>query len=203
MLTRFRVSQPSVPRTVSALFDQLISGVPNMLSNKHTLLILLITAGAVFALTGSIQAHDPVAAPRAPHCEVPCGIYDDQMRFQAMLEDTATISKSIAGITEFSASLGENPPTAKGINQTMRWVTTKDDHATNVQHIVAQYFLTQRIKPENERYVDQLKAAHAVMVAAMKCKQDADPATAEVLKNSVYDLYRAYEGKEPVLEKHD
>lgn len=34
------------------------------------------------------------------------------------------------------------------------------------------------------------------MVAAMKCTQDADPATAENLKNAIYDLYRAYEGKE-------
>ena len=85
----------------------------------------------------------------------------------------------------------------------MRWVTTKEDHATNTQHIVAQYFLTQRIKADNEKYVDQLKAAHAVMVAAMKCKQDADAKTAETLKNAIYDLYRAYEGKEPDFHTHE
>ena len=81
---------------------------------------------------------------------------------------------------------------------------TKEAHASNTQKIVANYFLTQRIKPDNERYVDELKAAHAVMVAAMKCKQDVDPATAEALKNAIYDLYRAYEGKEPDLShEHD
>jgi nickel superoxide dismutase len=36
----------------------------------------------------------------------------------------------------------------------------------------------------------------------MKCKQDANPDTAENLKNAIYDLYRAYEGKEPDLS-HD
>jgi len=138
----------------------------------------------------------------APHCEVPCGIYADQARFVRMLEDTQTIAKAITSINEFTNNM-EGPPTAKGINQTMRWVTTKEQHATNTQHIVAQYFLTQRIKADNERYVDQLKAAHAVMVASMKCKQDADAATAESLKNAIYDLYRAYEGKEPSFEGDD
>ncbi len=143
------------------------------------------------------------SATLVPHCEVPCGIYTDQLRFERMLEDTKTIAKAITSINEFVNTLEGQPPTALDINQSMRWVTTKDEHATNTQHIVAQYFLTQRIKPDNERYVEQLKAAHAVMVSAMKCKQDADPATAEVLKNAIYDLYRAYEGKEPDLHSHE
>jgi nickel superoxide dismutase len=89
------------------------------------------------------------------------------------------------------------PPDAKTINQVTRWVTTKEDHATNIQNIVAQYFLSQRIKPENKDYTGQLATAHRVIVGAMKCKQDADPATAEALKAAILDLYRAYEGKEP------
>ncbi len=149
-----------------------------------------------------VPAHEP-NEPAAPHCEVPCGIYDDQMRFVQMLEDTQTIAKSITAINDFVDNLGAEPPNAKGINQSMRWVTTKENHATNIQQIAAQYFLTQRIKPDNERYVDQLKAAHGVMVAAMKCKQDADASTAEALQNSIYDLYRAYEGKEPDFHAHD
>ena len=128
------------------------------------------------------------------------GFYVDDEH--ASVEDfNATIAKAITSINEFVDNM-QGPPTAKGINQTTRWITTKENHATNIQHIVSQYFLTQRIKSSNDKYVDQLKAAHAVMVAAMKCKQDADPATAETLKNAIYDLYRAYEGKEPVLE-HD
>lgn len=143
------------------------------------------------------QPSQPKIAAPAPHCEVPCGIYADQMRFEMMLEDTATIAKAITSIEEFSSGIGEDPPSPKDLNQFSRWVATKEDHATNTQHIVAQYFLTQRIKPENKEYTNQLITAHKVMVAAMKCKQDADPATADSLKNAIYDLYRAYEGKEP------
>ena len=113
-----------------------------------------------------------------------------------MLEDTATIAKSIASIEEFASGLNDTPPTAKSINQTNRWVTTKEKHVTNTQYIVALYFLTQGIKGSNKDYTNQLITAHKVMVAAMKWTQDADPATAENLKNAIYDLYRAYEGKE-------
>lgn len=128
----------------------------------------------------------------AAHCQVPCGIYGDQRRFEEMLEDTETITKSIAQIGELAGTHD-----ATGHNQLARWVSTKEDHASNIQQIIAQYFLAQRIKADADNYVDQLKAAHAVMVAAMKCKQAADPATADALKSAILDLYRAYEGKEP------
>ena len=61
--------------------------------------------------------------------------------------------------------------------------------------------MTQRIKPGSDKYIKQLTAAHAVMVAAMKCKQQVDPATAQALENAILDLYRAYEGKDPIF--HD
>jgi nickel superoxide dismutase len=126
------------------------------------------------------------------HCEVPCGIYADQRRFEQMLEDQTTIAKGIASIVELA-----DKTDAKSKNQLVRWVTTKEAHATAIQHTVAQYFLTQRIKSSSENYAKQLAAAHAVMVAAMKTKQDANPATATALNKAILDLYRAYEGKEP------
>lgn len=138
---------------------------------------------------------EPVAT--APHCQVPCGVYTDQLRFEQMLEDTTTIAKAIAAVNEFTDGLSDGPPSAKGLNQANRWITTKDDHASNTQKIIAEYFLTQRIKESNKDYSSQLITAHKVMVAAMKCKQDADPATADALKKAILDLYRAYEGKEP------
>jgi nickel superoxide dismutase len=153
------------------------------------------------AINNSAPAVEPVSTAPVPHCEVPCGIYADQMRFQQMLEDTATIAKAITSVSEFAGSLGDDPPTAKGINQANRWVTTKENHATNTQHIVSQYFLTQRIKQDHKDYTGQLATAHRVLVAAMKCKQDCDPATAGALKKAIYDLYRAYEGKEPAFEQ--
>ena len=142
----------------------------------------------------------PATAP-APHCEVPCGIYSDQMRFEMMLEDTKTIAKAITSLKEFCDGFRDGPPNAKTVNQMTRWVNTKEQHATNTQEIMAQYFLTQRIKPDNEKYAQQLMAAHKVMVSAMKCKQDPADATATALKAAILDFYRAYEGKEPKLHE--
>lgn len=175
-----------------------------------TLSCLLFILNGSSAVSGN-ETNDTVATDAAsgvnaapvPHCEVPCGIYSDQMRFEMMLEDTKTIAKAITSLNEFVEGFQEGPPNAKTINQMTRWVNTKESHATNTQHIVAQYFLTQRIKADHERYAQQLTAAHKVMVSAMKCKQDADPKTAVDLKNAIYDLYRAYEGKEPELHKED
>ncbi len=162
-----------------------------------TSICLLVFAATLTNANEPLENGGSTIKTVAPHCEVPCGIYADQMRFQQMLEDTATIAKAIDSIVAFSESIADNPPVAKDLNQFSRWVATKETHATNTQHIVAQYFLTQRIKPENKEYTNQLITAHKVMVAAMKCKQDANPETAEALKKAIYDLYRAYEGKEP------
>jgi nickel superoxide dismutase len=136
----------------------------------------------------------------AAHCEVPCGIYGDQRRFEELLEDQMTIAKAITSINDL-ASKGD----ALSHNQLARWVVTKESHATNIQHIIAQYFMTQRIKPgtddaTQQAYVKKLTAAHAVMVAAMKSKQTVDAASATALRDAILDFYRAYEGKEPQLE---
>lgn len=171
---------------------------------KNSFIAIVFIIAATGVLIGNESANpagnSPAAAAPVPHCEVPCGIYGDQMRFEQMLEDTKTIAKAIDSINEFVEGLGDAPPTAKSINQVNRWVTTKEIHATNTQHIVSQYFLTQRIKSDHKDYTGQLATAHRVLVAAMKCKQDADPATSDELKKAILDLYRAYEGKEPVFE---
>ncbi len=179
---------------------------------KTTLMTFSFTLFLAALATTSIANepfHSPTVTNKAVptptvrrHCEVPCGIYTDQLRFEQMLEDTATIAKAITNINEFADGLGANPATGKSINQVTRWVSTKENHATNIQHIVSQYFLTQRIKSDHKDYTGQLATAHRVMVAAMKCKQDADAATAETLKKAILDLYRAYEGKEPGAELH-
>ncbi len=130
------------------------------------------------------------------HCQVPCGIYGDQLRFQQMLEDEHTISKAQLQLEE----LVTEPPDAQSVNQMVRWATTKEEHATRIQRTIADYFMAQRIKPDNPDYAKQITAAHAVIIAAMKSKQSADPATAKALEKSIFDLYKAYEGKEPDFE---
>jgi nickel superoxide dismutase len=124
------------------------------------------------------------------HCQVPCGIYADQHRFEQMLEDHATIEKAGKMIAELSTKKD-----ALSHNQLGRWVATKEAHAANIQKIIADYFLAQRIKSSAKNYEQQLVSAHAVIVSAMKCKQGVDGDTAAALKKAILTLHKAYEGK--------
>ena len=147
----------------------------------------------VFVVAGTFAVSLSTASVWA-HCEVPCGIFADQRRFEEMLEDQATIAKAIDSHRNLAFD-----PDAQAQNQLVRWINTKESHATNTQHIIAQYFMTQRIKSGAENYVPKLTAAHQVMLAAMKCKQNNDPAMAAALRTAILDFYRAYEGKEPAF----
>ena len=122
------------------------------------------------------------------HCQVPCGVYGDTARFTQMLEDQTTIAKAIAQINDLA---GKND--GKSANQLARWVSTKEDHANKIQKIIAEYFLTQRIKPTSEKYEGLLKGAHSVMVAAMKCKQGTDIKGADALKSAIEAFQSVYE----------
>jgi nickel superoxide dismutase len=126
----------------------------------------------------------------AAHCEVPCGIYADQRRFESMLEDQETVAKAMDQIRQLA-----DKDDALSHNQLARWVSTKEAHATATQQIIAQYFMTQRIKPTSTNYKEQLTAAHAVMIAAMKCKQNVDTADAERFRKAITIFHAAYEGK--------
>ena len=44
-----------------------------------------------FALIVALALVGGFAAQAQAHCQVPCGIYDDEARFTAMLEDAATV----------------------------------------------------------------------------------------------------------------
>ena len=125
----------------------------------------------------------------AAHCEVPCGIYDDDRRFVDMHEDYETIAKASAEIAALTSKTD-----ALSKNQLTRWVMTKEDHATKLQHTIAQYFMTQRIKADDPQYVDKLTTAHKVMVAAMKCKQTVDESSAVALHEAIDAFQEAYTG---------
>ena len=121
------------------------------------------------------------------HCQIPCGIYDDHARVQAMLEDGATIEKSLKLIAELSGKTD-----AQSQNQVVRWVMNKEKHAQNVISTISDYFLTQRVSAKQEDYTERLVKHHAVIVAAMKVKQNADMSYASTLKENIEALLPYY-----------
>ena len=128
-------------------------------------------------------------APQAglAHCQIPCGIYDDHARVQAMLEDAATVEKAAKLIGELAGKSD-----AQSQNQLVRWVLNKETHAQNVIATISDYFLTQRVQASQKDYVERLKRHHGVIVAAMKAKQNADVKYAVALSDSIKALAGYY-----------
>ena len=129
-----------------------------------------------------------------PHCQVPCGIYDDVARIVTIHEDIQTIQKSIKMINELS--YGET--SAKSMNQLVRWVNTKEDHAQHIQDVILNYFLAQRIKPkekgekEYKRYVSLTTTCQKIIFYAMKSKQNSDISRLDPLKRQINTLSDTY-----------
>jgi nickel superoxide dismutase len=121
------------------------------------------------------------------HCQIPCGIYDDHARVESMLEDVTTIEKSIQLIATLSGKTD-----AQSQNQLVRWIMNKEKHAQNIISTISDYFLTQRVKPDQKDYAERLAIHHAVIVAAMKAKQNADMKFVSSLRQSVEALISYY-----------
>jgi len=136
------------------------------------------------------------------HCQIPSRIFDDEARFAALAEHVTTIEKSIKQIKELSAAEKQN------LNQIVRWVNNKEEHANQFTEIVTYYFLAQRIKPVDPsdkkavaKYQGQLKLLHEMIVHAMKCKQSTDLEHCAKLRSLIEAFEASYFG--PRKHSHD
>lgn len=136
-------------------------------------------------------------APVFAHCEIPCGIYDDEMRIKMIAENITTIEKSMKQIIELSKEGDKN------YNQIVRWIDNKERHAEKLQEIVWQYFMTQRVKPaidEDESvrktYLKKLELLHQMLYHAMRAKQTTDLEHVRNLRALLDDFERVYFGRE-------
>lgn len=141
---------------------------------------MLLLTSVFFALIFSTNAYS--------HCQIPCGIYDDEATFSKMLLDVETIKKSINGINAADTDK----------NNLVRWVMNKEDHANHIKEAAAEYFLAQRIKEDSPKYQEKLVSLHKIIVLAMKSKQQSDLKVVESLEaeiNNFKSLYFAKEAK--------
>jgi len=130
------------------------------------------------------------------HCQVPCGIYDDEARFKMLAEHVTTMEKAMKEIAALSVQAPVN------YNQVVRWVLNKEKHAEEFSEILSYYFLAQRIKPalaedkeSYDRYLSQLEQVHLLLVNAMKAKQGVDLALIQKLRELLGKFQNSYFAK--------
>ncbi len=148
-----------------------------------------VLAAVVILVTASQQL--------SAHCQVPCGIYDDQMRIKMISEHIDTIEKAMKQIAVLS---NESPV---NYNQVVRWVVNKEKHAEEIDGIVAYYFLTQRLKPTDatdkkqySQYLEKLELLHHLLFYTMKAKQSTDETLIPKLREILKKFATAYFGPE-------
>ena len=152
----------------------------NVADNKVVILVIL---ALVIVLSSMVYSH----------CQIPCGIYGDPSRFDMIAENITTIEKSMKQITGLSKQDKPN------MNQITRWVNNKEKHADELSHIVAYYFLAQRIKLVDksqgkayEDYIKKLILLHEILVYSMKAKQTTDLSNVKKLRTLSAEFRVAY-----------
>jgi nickel superoxide dismutase len=102
------------------------------------------------------------------HCQMPCGIYHDDMVYDQIDQYVETMVKAdtILNQNKFSS--------AQEKNVFIRWVMQKDKHSDQMAELFTSYFLQQKIKPEEEDTVKRLVCVHRLLFLLVKIKQTAD-----------------------------
>ena len=154
-----------------------------------------IIAKRAFTVAATVGGAAAVGTTVRAHCQVPCGIYDDSGRINKMKEDATTIHKAMKSVVGMKASYEDDP---QSLNQSVRWINTKEQHASQIITTVSEYFLTQKLKDVGEKddkyndYLIALALHHKVMRLAMKAKQSMDPKVADELKHAIEHLGEFY-----------
>ncbi|MFK5857114.1 MAG: superoxide dismutase [Ni] [Bacteroidota bacterium] len=151
----------------------------------------------ILLLLSAIVLTTTITRTASAHCEVPCGIYHDELRIELIKEHIQTIEKAMNQIIEIQSSETIN------YNQLVRWINTKEKHAELIQEIADQYFLTQRVKfadpsdgEKYKKYIDQLTYLHQLIVYSMKTKQSTDLVQVANLTKALENFEVSYFGKD-------
>ncbi len=102
------------------------------------------------------------------HCQMPCGIYHDDMEFDRIDQYVETMYKGISVLND--SKFG----TVKERNEFVRWVMQKDQASDEAAHLISKYFLQQKILPGGDDTTKQLVSAHKLLYYTVCIKQTVD-----------------------------
>lgn len=113
---------------------------------------------AVLVVCGSGNLH--------AHCQLPCGIYHDDMVYEEIDQYVETMFKGVSVLDENKFST----PTEK--NQIIRWIINKEESSNGIATRITEYFLQQKIKPGEEDTDRKLRSAHKLLFLLVQIKQN-------------------------------
>lgn len=120
-------------------------------------IFMLTIAGAIFHF-----------ADAEAHCQMPCGIYHDDMVYDQIDQFVETVYKGISVLNESKFS------TPKERNEFVRWVEEKEKCCNEAAQLITIYFLQQKIKPGESDTMTRLTSAHKLLFMLVAIKQNTD-----------------------------
>jgi len=99
------------------------------------------------------------------HCQMPCGIYNDDMIYDYIDQYIKTMYK---GVSVMNNSKFSNPQER---NEFIRWVIEKEKKSDEIAAMITQYFLQQKIKGGEPDTAKRLASAHNLLCTLVTIKQ--------------------------------
>jgi len=122
---------------------------------KKALLLIGILS---FTMRGALVAH----------CQMPCGIYHDDMVYDQIDQYAETMYKAMAELDHFH----DDSPKARA--QFVRWVYQKEVQSDDAAELMLKYFLQQKIKPGEPETAKMLELTHKLLFLMVQIKQNVD-----------------------------
>lgn len=122
---------------------------------------LLVMTTSIFLSVTSIETLHS-------HCQMPCGIYHDDMVYDQIDQYAETMYKCSAELNS------DNSNTVKDRQQFVRWVIQKEKASDDVSILITTYFLQQKIKPDEADTPKRLALAHKLLFLIVQIKQNCD-----------------------------
>lgn len=102
------------------------------------------------------------------HCQMPCGIYHDDMVYDQIDQYVETMYK---GISVLNNNKFQTP---KERNEFVRWVLEKDQASDEAAGLLNTYFLQQKIKGGEPDTAKRLVSVHKLLATIVVIKQNVD-----------------------------
>lgn len=132
-----------------------------------------------FCMSGLITALC-VQASLSAHCQMPCGIYHDEMVFDQVDQYIETMVKGLSVLTENEFK------TLQDHNEFVRWIIQKEKASDEIAQVFLTYFLQQKIKPGEEDTPKRVLSAQKMLFLLVQIKQLVD-------MKVLYDFYEEWE----------
>ncbi len=118
----------------------------------------------LIALAALIGSPDMASA----HCQMPCGIYHDEMVFDEIDQYVETMYKAMGVLND------NHFETVKEKNEFIRWVGEKEKESCDTANLITKFFLQQKIKPGEPDTAKKIESAHKMLFELMLIKQNTD-----------------------------